>query len=134
VLYITITLELLSSTFFYFLESIEKKALIRRFVVVSSVAEIRKCGKAAGNSYSVLYVVNVSGKGTGVNPANAADREDGISLRTAAVIAGFGYLLSPVSYAEFTLMPKRAGFRVVDKKRHQSFSKDLVAEVWQLSL
>lgn len=31
---------------------------------------------------------------------------DNISLRQAALIAGFGYLLSPVSYAEFTLYPK----------------------------
>jgi hypothetical protein len=30
----------------------------------------------------------------------------GITLRQAAVIAGLGYLLSPVSYAEFTLYPK----------------------------
>lgn len=29
---------------------------------------------------------------------------------------------------------KRAGFRVVGKKRHHSFSKDLVAETWELSL
>ena len=29
---------------------------------------------------------------------------------------------------------KKAGFRVVDKKRHHSFSKDLVAETWELSL
>jgi DNA-binding MarR family transcriptional regulator/GNAT superfamily N-acetyltransferase len=29
---------------------------------------------------------------------------------------------------------KKAGFRVVEKTRHHSFSKDLVAETWQLSL
>ncbi len=29
---------------------------------------------------------------------------------------------------------KQAGFRVVAKKRHHSFSKDLVAETWELSL
>jgi DNA-binding MarR family transcriptional regulator/GNAT superfamily N-acetyltransferase len=29
---------------------------------------------------------------------------------------------------------KRAGFRVVEKKRHNSFSKNLVAETWELSL
>jgi DNA-binding MarR family transcriptional regulator/GNAT superfamily N-acetyltransferase len=29
---------------------------------------------------------------------------------------------------------KRAGFRVVGKKRHHSFSKNLVAETWELSL
>jgi ribosomal protein S18 acetylase RimI-like enzyme len=29
---------------------------------------------------------------------------------------------------------KRAGFRVVGKKRHYSFSKNLVAETWELSL
>ena len=37
---------------------------------------------------------------------NAANRDEGITLRQAALIAGFGYLLSPVSYAEFTIMPK----------------------------
>jgi Domain of unknown function (DUF4386) len=29
-----------------------------------------------------------------------------MTLRTAAVVAGFGYLLGPVAYAEFTIMPK----------------------------
>ena len=29
---------------------------------------------------------------------------------------------------------KRAGFRVAEKERHHSFSKDLVAETWELSL
>jgi GNAT superfamily N-acetyltransferase len=29
---------------------------------------------------------------------------------------------------------KQAGFRVVEKKRHHSFSKNLVAETWELSL
>jgi GNAT superfamily N-acetyltransferase len=29
---------------------------------------------------------------------------------------------------------KQAGFRVVRKKRHRSFSRDLVAETWELSL
>jgi DNA-binding MarR family transcriptional regulator/N-acetylglutamate synthase-like GNAT family acetyltransferase len=29
---------------------------------------------------------------------------------------------------------KQAGFRVVSEKRHHSFSKDLVAEIWELSL
>ena len=29
---------------------------------------------------------------------------------------------------------KKAGFRVVDKKRHHSFSKDLTAETWELAL
>jgi len=29
---------------------------------------------------------------------------------------------------------KKAGFRVVEKKRHHSFGKNLVAETWELSL
>jgi ribosomal protein S18 acetylase RimI-like enzyme len=29
---------------------------------------------------------------------------------------------------------EKAGFRVAKKKRHHSFSKDLVAETWELSL
>ncbi|MGD0910404.1 MAG: DUF4386 domain-containing protein [Terracidiphilus sp.] len=35
-----------------------------------------------------------------------ADRIAGLNLRQAAVIAGLGYLLNPVSYAEFALYPK----------------------------
>ncbi|MBV8530529.1 MAG: DUF4386 domain-containing protein [Candidatus Eremiobacteraeota bacterium] len=31
---------------------------------------------------------------------------EGLTLRQAALIAGFGYLLDPVTYAEFTLYPK----------------------------
>jgi hypothetical protein len=38
-----------------------------------------------------------------MNPAN---RVEGLTLRQAALVAGFGYLLSPVTTAEFSLMPK----------------------------
>jgi Domain of unknown function (DUF4386) len=41
-----------------------------------------------------------------VNSADPAKRSEGLTLRQAALIAGFGYLLSPVSYAEFTIYPK----------------------------
>ncbi|MGB9235187.1 MAG: DUF4386 domain-containing protein [Terriglobales bacterium] len=37
---------------------------------------------------------------------NAANHYEGLTLRQAALIAGFGYLLSPVSYAEFNIYPK----------------------------
>jgi hypothetical protein len=33
-------------------------------------------------------------------------RNDGLTLRQAAVITGFAYLLNPVSYAEFSLWPR----------------------------
>jgi Domain of unknown function (DUF4386) len=35
-----------------------------------------------------------------------ANRGDGLTLRKAALIAGFAYLLSPVTTAEFNIMPK----------------------------
>ncbi len=38
-----------------------------------------------------------------VSPAN---RNGGLTLRQAALIAGFAYLLSPVTTAEFSIMPK----------------------------
>jgi hypothetical protein len=38
-----------------------------------------------------------------MNPAN---HNEGITLRQAALIAGLGYLLSPVTTAEFSIMPK----------------------------
>jgi hypothetical protein len=41
-----------------------------------------------------------------VSAINASRRGDGISLRAAAVIAGLGYLLNPVSYAEFSIYSK----------------------------
>lgn len=44
--------------------------------------------------------------GTSVSPSNSAGRVEGLTLRQAALIAGFGYLLMPVSYAEFSIMPK----------------------------
>jgi len=37
---------------------------------------------------------------------NWASGSEGISLRQAALIAGFGYLLNPVSYAEYSLYPR----------------------------
>jgi hypothetical protein len=41
-----------------------------------------------------------------VSSAVASNRGAGLTLRQAALIAGFAYLLNPVSYAEFTLYPK----------------------------
>jgi hypothetical protein len=41
-----------------------------------------------------------------VSSISRANHREGITLRRAAVIAGFAYLLSPVSYAEFTIWPK----------------------------
>ena len=43
---------------------------------------------------------------TRVLPTSPTTNPDGISLRQAAVIAGFAYLLSPVTTAEFSIMPK----------------------------
>lgn len=37
---------------------------------------------------------------------NAGYRNEGLSLRQAALVAGFGYLLGPVTYAEFSIYPK----------------------------
>ena len=37
---------------------------------------------------------------------NAGNRNDGLTLRQAALTAGFAYLLNPVSYAEFSIYPK----------------------------
>jgi hypothetical protein len=37
---------------------------------------------------------------------NPANRNGGLTLRQAALIAGFAYLLMPVTYAEFSIMPK----------------------------
>lgn len=37
---------------------------------------------------------------------NPLNRNDGVTLRQAAVTAGFGYLLMPVAYAEFSINPK----------------------------
>src|SRR5215469_1213956 len=37
---------------------------------------------------------------------NVLGPKEGLTLRAAAVIAGFGYLLSPVTTAEFSIYPK----------------------------
>lgn len=37
---------------------------------------------------------------------NSANYREGLTSRQAALIAGFGYLLSPVTIAEFSIMPK----------------------------
>jgi hypothetical protein len=43
-----------------------------------------------------------------MNPANhrVNHHNEGLTLRQAALIAGFGYLLMPVAYAEFSILPK----------------------------
>ena len=37
---------------------------------------------------------------------NSPTQDEGLTLRQAALVAGFGYLLMPVSYAEFVTYPK----------------------------
>ncbi len=37
---------------------------------------------------------------------SSANRGEGLSLRQAALVAGFSYLLGPVTYAEFSIYPK----------------------------
>jgi len=39
-------------------------------------------------------------------PTKLVNRGEGLTLRQAALIAGFGYLLGPVTYAEFSIYPK----------------------------
>ena len=41
-----------------------------------------------------------------MNSTDSPNRSEGLSLRQAALIAGFGYLLGPVTYAEFSIYPK----------------------------
>jgi hypothetical protein len=41
-----------------------------------------------------------------VSSINQANRYEGLTLRQAALIAGFGYLLMPVAFAEFHVFPK----------------------------
>ena len=41
-----------------------------------------------------------------VDSMDPANHHNGLTLRQAALIAGFGYLLSPVTTAEFSIMPK----------------------------
>jgi hypothetical protein len=41
-----------------------------------------------------------------MSSTSQANRGEGLTLRQAALIAGFGYLLGPVTYAEFSICPK----------------------------
>ena len=41
-----------------------------------------------------------------MTPTTSGNRGEGLTLRQAALIAGFGYLLGPVTYAEFSIYPK----------------------------
>ena len=41
-----------------------------------------------------------------MSSANHANRNEGLTLRQAALIAGFSYLLMPVTFAEFHVFPK----------------------------
>lgn len=41
-----------------------------------------------------------------MDSTTSANRGEGLTLRQAALVAGFGYLLGPVSYAEFSIYPK----------------------------
>jgi len=41
-----------------------------------------------------------------VGRVSRVDRSDGVTLRQAALIAGFGYLLTPTAFAEFSIYPK----------------------------
>ena len=41
-----------------------------------------------------------------MNSTSQANHGEGLTLRKAALIAGFSYLLGPVTYAEFSIYPK----------------------------
>jgi uncharacterized protein DUF4386 len=41
-----------------------------------------------------------------MDSTSSANRGEGLTLRQAALVAGFGYLLGPVTYAEFSIYPK----------------------------
>jgi hypothetical protein len=41
-----------------------------------------------------------------MNPISSAKSQDGLTLRQAALVAGFAYLFNPVSYAEVSIYPK----------------------------
>jgi hypothetical protein len=41
-----------------------------------------------------------------MKPVSTAKSYDGVTLRQAALVASFAYLLNPVSYAEFSVYPK----------------------------
>ncbi len=41
-----------------------------------------------------------------MNDTHSVDRGEGLTLRQAPLIAGFGYLLGPVTYAEFSIYPR----------------------------
>lgn len=41
-----------------------------------------------------------------MNSTTAKNRGEGLTLRQAALIAGFAYLLGPITYAEFAIYPK----------------------------
>ncbi len=41
-----------------------------------------------------------------MNASDQANRHSGVTLRQAAIIAAFAYLLNPVSYAEFSIYPR----------------------------
>ena len=41
-----------------------------------------------------------------MSPTTLGSRGEGLTLRQAALIAGFGYLFGPVTYAEFSIYPK----------------------------
>jgi len=41
-----------------------------------------------------------------MSSTGSPNRSEGLTLRQAALIAGFGYLLGPVTYAEFSIYPK----------------------------
>lgn len=58
---------------------------------------------------------------------NPGSRVEGLTLRQAALIAGFGYLLSPVSYAEFSISYCEAAFAFTSTPAHFSRSVSVAA-------
>ena len=52
------------------------------------------------------YLRRTFTRGGNTSSMNPAHHDERLTLRQAALIAGFGYLLMPVAYAEFSIMPK----------------------------
>ena len=73
--------------------------------LIFAPTEFERKGPLSTKSVTFVLVASLLQGGT-MNAFNLAHQDEGLTLRQAALIAGFAYLLMPVTIAEFYINPK----------------------------
>jgi hypothetical protein len=74
-----------------------------------------------------------------MDSTSSENRGEGLTLRQVALVAGFGYLLGPVTYAEFSIYPKlviptNMPKRCLHITGRDSYAENAASPIWKPAL